>query len=50
MIQEIYYILGSISFCMILSSKYFCKCLKKNEVNEEEDYSYIRLEEIIIED
>jgi hypothetical protein len=48
MIQEIYYILGSISFCIVLSSKYLCKCFEKKK--EPEDFSYIRLEEVCIED
>ena len=50
MIQELYYILGSISIGCVLVSR-FCCCLKKKS-NEEyisrDDYSYILMEDIDI--
>jgi hypothetical protein len=45
MIENIYYILGSISFCLVISSKIIYKCCKKNN-QDNEDYSYIKLEEV----
>ena len=51
MIQEVYYILGSISFCFVISSRYLCKCFTNNNNNNDNDkydIHYIKLEEIEI--
>jgi len=50
MIQEIYYILGSISFCLVISSRFIYKCCKKNNQDSDDDYSYIKLEEVDLDD
>ena len=50
MIRDIYYILGSISFCLVISSRFIYKYCKKNNQDNEEDYSYIKLEEIDLND
>lgn len=46
MIKEIYYILGSISLCLLITTKYCCKYIKNRNNNEELEDIYISIEEL----